>query len=101
MHFCSYTGDVDPWWMIAFFYWGFSQSKMRTDFVNQFLIANSMPIWLTFSIKLTFHASRPYQNKIELADLTLKEYVSAEFGNPSGHSMSSIANPLFFYYYFT
>jgi hypothetical protein len=24
MHFCSYTGDVDPWWMIAFAYWGFS-----------------------------------------------------------------------------
>jgi len=38
---------------------------------------------------------------MELADMTLKEYTSAEFGMPSGHSVSSISNPLICYYYFT
>jgi len=52
-------------------------------------------------VKLIFHSGRPYLDKIELADLALHEYTSAEFGMPSGHSTSSIMNPLMFYYYFT
>ena len=51
-------------------------------------------------MKLYFHSGRPYLDNIELADLTLKEYTSAEFGMPSGHSVSSSCNPLFFFYYF-
>ena len=101
MHFCSYSGDFDLWWAFAFLYWGISKSKNRTDWVNQFLLCNSTSIFIVHMVKLIFHSGRPYLDKIELADLTLHEYTSAEFGMPSGHSTSSIMNPLIFYYYFT
>jgi membrane-associated phospholipid phosphatase len=65
------------------------------------MLCNSTPIFLIFVVKLICHSGRPYLNKIELADMTLHEYTSAEFGMPSGHSASSIMSPLMFYYYFT
>ena len=48
-----------------------------------------------------FHSGRPYLEKMDLADMELHEYTSAEYGMPSGHSMASISNPLIMYYFFT
>lgn len=62
---------------------------------------NSTAGFLLIFFKLSFHTTRPYFENIELADMTLNEYTSAEFGTPSGHSMMSIMNPLMIYYYFT
>jgi hypothetical protein len=97
LHFCSYTGDVDIWWAIAFLYWSFSKQPSRTYFANLFMFNASVYSLTAFGAKLLFHSGRPYLERIELGDMTLKELTSAEFGNPSGHSLSSMANPLFLY----
>jgi membrane-associated phospholipid phosphatase len=65
------------------------------------MFASSMGSFLTLSVKLFFHGGRPYLENIELADMTLGEYTSAEFGMPSGHSISSSLHPFFIFYYFT
>ena len=101
LHFFSYSGDVDVWWIIAFVIWGFSKNQLRTYFINLFIFQGSTYVFIIFLVKLLFHSGRPYYERIELGDMTLHEMTSAEFGNPSGHSLSAIANPLFMYLYFT
>lgn len=87
--------------MIAIFYWGFSKKYSRKYFINLFCINNSYYIFIIFFGKVLFRSGRPYLENIELCDLTLNENTSAEFGNPSGHSISSIANPYFIYLFMT
>ena len=37
LHFCSYSGDFDTFWIIACVIWGFSKDIKRTYFINLFL----------------------------------------------------------------
>jgi hypothetical protein len=101
MHLFSYTGEVDVWMMVSFFYWGFSKKYSRKYFINLFCINNAYYTFLIFAGKVLFRSGRPYLEHIDLADLELHEITSAEFGNPSGHALSSVANPYFIYLFMT
>lgn len=55
---------------------------------------------VSYLLKPVFHMSRPYFDNISLGDTILKD-CSAEFGNPSAHSIMAGQSPLtFMWYYF-
>ena len=86
MHIFSYTAEGDMFLFMYIAYWSFGR-KDCYHYVNFTMCAALFSMGMMYIGKSFFHQSRPYFVDFELADKTINESCSAEFGSTSGHSV--------------
>ena len=105
IHMFSYAAEGLVLFMILLMYWSITciySLEKATRFVNFSCIALFQAGNFLFMLKIIFHHSRPYLDNFTLADTNIKELsCSAEFGNPSGHMLTSTHLVLSMYWYIT
>jgi membrane-associated phospholipid phosphatase len=86
MHVFSYTAEGDLFLLLFILYWSFGR-KDCYFYINFVMCTALFSMGMMYIGKSFFHQSRPYFIDFELADKTINESCSAEFGSPSGHSV--------------
>jgi len=103
MHLLSFLGQGDPYAYFFIFIWALKINNKNANSqyeINYFMISLFAGMNVSYLLKPVFHMSRPYFDNISLGDTILKD-CSAEFGNPSAHSVMAGQSPLtFMWYYF-
>lgn len=105
IHFFSYAAEGDVLFITNLVYWSITCTYSRdraTRFINFSILTQFQSGIALFLLKPIFHHSRPYLDNFILADTNFKELsCSAEFGNPSGHMLTSTQLVLTMYWYIT
>jgi len=89
MYLYSDLGAGEPYYVLIVLFW--SKSK-NTKLENSQYTANYLMscffvgLFFCYSLKPIYHESRPFFDDITLGDMNIKD-CSAEFGNPSAHSI--------------
>jgi membrane-associated phospholipid phosphatase len=95
MHILSQIGDGDGYFYILIILWSTGKWNKTSNAlyeINYVALTYLMCTSLCYILKPIFQKSRPYFDDIELGDTILQD-CAAEFGNPSGHSMSAAVVP--------
>ena len=101
----SYSGQGEVPFFIFVAIWSYkwnnkSSWEART-FINFMVMCYLWTSFHMYALKSLFHGSRPYLEDISLADSTIMETCSAEFGSPSGHSILATQGFLQVFWYFS
>lgn len=98
MHFCSIYGDGGDFPNIYVLIGAMNINKGRFNslyLMNYLLQTMLIGAYFCYSLKVFFISSRPFFDDISYADLGIKD-CSAEFGNPSAHSLlATLTIPVF------
>ena len=89
MHFCSVYGDGGEFPTLYVIIGALNINKGSFNslyLMNYFMHTTIMGAYMTFALKPLFIASRPFFDDVKYADMGIKD-CSAEFGNPSAHSL--------------
>lgn len=105
MHMFSYSGQGEVPFFIYVAIWAYKFDNKRSwearTFINFMVLCFMWTSFHMFALKSLFHGSRPYLDDISLADSTIMETCSAEFGSPSGHSILATQGFLQVFWYFS
>lgn len=102
MHLFSDLGEGNPYFYAFVILWATNKNTKYGNAsyeMNYFIMALVGATQMSYILKPTFHMSRPYFDNIDLGDTIMKD-CSAEFGNPSGHSLLAGQTPLTVLWYY-
>ena len=102
MHLFSDLGEGNPYFYAFVILWATNKNTKygNASYESNYLIfALVSATQMSYILKPTFHMSRPYFDNITLGDTIMKD-CSAEFGNPSGHSLLAGQTPLTVLWYY-
>jgi len=89
MHLLSTLGEGDPYFYYFVVCWAINKKSRYGNSAyeaNYFIFAFLTATLICYIFKPFFHMSRPYFDNLDLGDKKIND-CSAEFGNPSGHSV--------------
>jgi len=102
MYLYSDLGTGEPYYVMFVLFWGRNiNSKLENSFytMNYFLQSFFIGLFFCYSLKPIYGESRPFFDDITLGDMNIKD-CSAEFGNPSAHSILAAQIPLIMMWFY-